>query len=108
MCPLRWKKPVDSEPAEDPFYDPFARTTSRLEERVRSWNLNTKVFEVQSPGKIAGCSNRSRRGYNKVVPNPVQIGISNLFYNMRFPSRLINNLAQRNCPVQVPRSAGFS
>lgn len=34
------------------------------------------------------------KGYNFIVPDAVQIGVSNLFYNLRFPSRLINNVAQ--------------
>jgi phospholipid-binding lipoprotein MlaA len=34
------------------------------------------------------------QGYNFVMPNPVQIGISNFFYNLRFPPRFFNNIFQ--------------
>ena len=83
------------QPADDPFFDPFAKNDgSEGGEEYDPWEpVNTKIFE----------SNRQvdrwvlkpiAQGYDKVVPNPVQIGISNVFYNIRFPSRLINNLAQ--------------
>ncbi|HQY57323.1 MAG: VacJ family lipoprotein [Nitrospira sp.] len=83
------------EPAEDPFFDPFAKSDEPAGgEEYDPWEpVNTKVFEfnrlvdrwVLKP--VA-------QGYNAVMPNPVQIGIGNVFYNIRFPSRLINNLAQ--------------
>ena len=89
------KKPVDSEPAEDPYYDPFAKDDEPPGgEEYDPWEpLNTKVFEFNRQVD-RWVLKPVAQGYNKVVPNPVQIGISNLFYNMRFPSRLINNLAQ--------------
>ena len=55
--------------------------------------MNTKVFEFNRQVD-RWVLKPVRKGYNAVVPNPVQIGISNVFYNIRFPSRLINNLAQ--------------
>ncbi len=83
------------EPAEDPFYDPFAKSDEPAGgEEYDPWEpVNTKVFEFNRQVD-RWVLKPAAQGYNAVVPNPVQIGISNLFYNMRFPSRLINNLAQ--------------
>lgn len=83
------------EPAEDPFYDPFAKSDEPAGgEEYDPWEpLNTKVFEFNRQVD-RWVLKPAAQGYNAVVPNPVQIGISNLFYNIRFPSRLINNLAQ--------------
>lgn len=55
--------------------------------------FNTKVFEFNRQVD-KWILKPVAQGYDAVVPNPVQIGISNLFYNIRFPSRFINNLAQ--------------
>ena len=84
-----------AEPAEDPFYDPFAKSDEPAGgEEYDPWEpVNTKVFEFNRQVD-RWILKPAAQGYNAVVPNPVQIGISNLFYNMRFPSRLINNLAQ--------------
>lgn len=89
------KKAPDLEPAEDPFYDPFAKGDEPPGgEEYDPWeSLNTKVFEFNRQVD-RWVLKPVAQGYNTVVPNPVQIGISNLFYNIRFPSRLINNLAQ--------------
>lgn len=89
------KKAPDVEPEEDPFYDPFAKGDEPPGgEEYDPWEpLNTKVFEFNRQVD-RWVLKPVAQGYNKVVPNPVQIGISNLFYNIRFPSRLINNLAQ--------------
>lgn len=83
------------EPADDPFYDPFAKSDEPAGgEEYDPWEpLNTKVFEFNRQVD-RWVLKPAAQGYNAVVPNPVQIGISNLFYNTRFPSRLINNLAQ--------------
>jgi len=87
-------EPADP-PEEDPLYDPFARSDEPAGgEEYDPWEpVNTKVFEFNRQFD-RWLLKPVARGYNAVVPDPVQIGISNLFYNMRFPSRLINNLAQ--------------
>lgn len=81
--------------AEDPFFDPFARTDEPTGgEEYDPWEpVNTKVFEFNRQVD-RWVLKPVAQGYNAIVPNPVQIGISNVFYNIRFPSRLINNLAQ--------------
>lgn len=83
------------EPAEDPFYDPFAKSDELAGgEEYDPWEpLNTKVFEFNRQVD-RWVLKPAAQGYNAVVPNPVQIGISNFFYNLRFPPRFINNLAQ--------------
>ncbi len=83
------------QPEEDPFYDPFAKGDEPAGgEEYDPWEpVNTKVFEFNRQVD-RWVLKPAARGYNAVVPNPVQIGISNVFYNMRFPSRFINNLAQ--------------
>jgi phospholipid-binding lipoprotein MlaA len=80
---------------EDPFYDPFAKSDEPAGgEEYDPWEpVNTQIFEFNRQVD-RWVLKPAARGYNAVVPNPVQIGISNLFYNIRFPSRLINNLAQ--------------
>ncbi len=87
-------EPAD-EPAEDPFYDPFAKSDELAGgEESDPWEpVNTKVFEFNRQ-MDRWVLKPVAQGYDFVVPNPVQIGISNLFYNIRFPSRFINNLAQ--------------
>lgn len=89
------KKTPDAQPPDDPFYDPFAKSDEPSGgEEYDPWEpLNTKIFEFNRQVD-RWVLKPVAQGYDKVVPNPVQIGISNLFYNMRFPSRLLNNLAQ--------------
>lgn len=93
-APAASKEPA-AEPAEDPFYDPFARSDEPAGgEEYDPWEpVNTKVFEFNRQVD-RWVLKPVAQGYNAVVPNPIQIGISNVFYNIRFPSRLINNLAQ--------------
>lgn len=88
-------KELADQPEEDPFYDPFAKSDEPAGgEEYDPWEpVNTKIFEFNRQVD-RWVLKPAARGYNAVVPNPVQIGISNVFYNMRFPSRFINNLAQ--------------
>ena len=94
VSPAANKEPADQR-EEDPFYDPFAKGDEPAGgEEYDPWEpVNTKIFEFNRQVD-RWVLKPAARGYNAVVPNPVQIGISNLFYNMRFPSRFINNLAQ--------------
>jgi phospholipid-binding lipoprotein MlaA len=87
-------EPVDQS-ADDPFFDPFAKNDDLAGgEEYDPWEpVNTKIFEFNRQVD-RWVLKPIAQGYDAVVPNPVQIGISNVFYNIRFPSRLINNLAQ--------------
>lgn len=78
---------------EEPL-DPFAEPDEEAIEAYDPWEpLNSKIFEfnwqldrwVMKP--VA-------KGYNVVVPNIVQVGISNFFYNIRVTPRFMNNLFQ--------------
>ena len=88
-------KELVADPQDDPFYDPFAKNDETAgDEEYDPWEpFNTKIFEFNRQVD-RWILKPVAQGYNAVVPNPVQIGISNVFYNIRFPSRFINNLAQ--------------
>jgi phospholipid-binding lipoprotein MlaA len=84
-----------SKAADDPFFDPFANNDElNGGEEYDPWEpFNTKIFEFNRQVD-RWVLKPVAQGYNFVVPNQLQIGISNVFYNIRFPSRFINNLAQ--------------
>jgi len=78
---------------EEPF-DPFAKTGEGQLEEYDPWeSFNSKMFDfnwqldrwVLKP--VA-------KGYNYVVPNIVQVGVSNIFYNSRATPRFLNNVFQ--------------
>ncbi len=80
-------------PSDDPF-DPFAKSGEDGVEEYDPWEpLNTKVFEFNRQVD-RWILKPVAQGYNFVMPNPVQIGISNFFYNLRFPPRFFNNIFQ--------------
>jgi len=80
-------------PSDDPF-DPFAKSGEEGLEEYDPWEpLNTKVFEFNRQVD-RWILKPVAQGYNFVMPNPVQIGISNFFYNLRFPPRFFNNIFQ--------------
>lgn len=89
------KAAVDSSKnALDEPLDPFSKQGEDAVEEYDPWEpLNTKVFDfnwqldrwVLKP--VA-------KGCNFVVPDLVQIGIANFFYNIRVTSRFMNNLFQ--------------
>ncbi|MDP3092432.1 MAG: VacJ family lipoprotein [Nitrospira sp.] len=83
-----------TEQASDEPFDPFAKSGEEGVEEYDPWeSLNTKVFEFNR--KVDRWVLKPvAQGYNVVIPNPVQVGISNLFYNLRFPSRFLNNVFQ--------------
>ena len=80
-------------PSDDPF-DPFAKAGEEGLEEYDPWEpLNTKVFEFNRQVD-RWVLKPVAQGYNFVMPDPVQIGISNFFYNLRFPPRFFNNIFQ--------------
>lgn len=78
---------------EEPF-DPFAKTgESQLEEYDPWESFNTKMFDFN--WKLDQWVLKPvAKGYNYVVPNIVQVGVSNIFYNSRATPRFLNNVFQ--------------
>lgn len=89
----------------DPF-DPFAKPGEEGLDEYDPWEpLNTKVFEFNRQVD-RWILKPIAKGYNFVVPNPVQIGVSNFFYHLRFPPRFFNNIFQgkwKGAGVEVGR-----
>ena len=66
----------------------------RQQRRVRSLGtINTKVFEFNRQ-LDRFVLKPVAKGYDFVVPDFVQVGISNMFYNLRFLPRFFNNMFQ--------------
>lgn len=78
---------------DEPF-DPFAKPDVEGMEEYDPWEpLNAKFFEFNRQ-LDRWILKPVAKGYNAVVPNVVQVGISNVFYNSRVTPRLLNNLFQ--------------
>lgn len=79
--------------AEEPF-DPFARAEEIQLEEYDPWEpLNTRIFEFNRQ-LDRWILKPVAKGYDFVMPNQVQIGVSNFFYNARFVPRFVNNVLQ--------------
>ena len=79
--------------AEEPF-DPFAKTGELQLEEYDPWeSLNTKFFEFNRQ-LDRWVLKPVAKGYNYVVPNIVQVGVTNIFYNSRATPRFLNNVFQ--------------
>lgn len=78
---------------EEPF-DPFAKPGEEAIEEYDPWEpFNSKMFHFnQEFDRLA--LKPVAKGYNSIVPNFAQIGISNFFYNTRVTPRLMNNIFQ--------------
>ena len=56
-------------------------------------SFNTMVFEFNR--KVDKYALKPvAQGYDFIIPDFVQVGISNIFYNLRFPQRFLNNVFQ--------------
>jgi phospholipid-binding lipoprotein MlaA len=78
----------------DELLDPFATPGEEAVEEYDPWEpLNVKVFEFNRQFD-RWLLKPVAKGYNFVVPNFVQVGISNFFYNIRVTPRLLNNVFQ--------------
>lgn len=79
--------------SEEPF-DPFAMPGEEAIDEYDPWeSFNSKVFEFNRQFD-RWLLKPVAKGYNFVVPNIVQVGISNFFYNARVTPRFMNNLFQ--------------
>jgi phospholipid-binding lipoprotein MlaA len=89
--------PVPSSQPETPpdeLIDPFAKADEGAGEEYDPWEpVNTNVFAFNL--KVDRYVLKPvAKGYNFVMPNLVQVGISNIFYNLRFAPRFLNNVFQ--------------
>ena len=83
-----------SDSSQDEPFDPFAKPDVEGMEEYDPWEpLNTKFFEFNRQ-LDRWILKPIAKGYNFVVPNVVQVGVSNVFYNSRVTPRLLNNLFQ--------------
>ncbi len=83
-----------TEQASDEPFDPFAKSGEEGVEEYDPWEpFNVKMFEFNRQVD-RWVLKPVAKGYNFVMPNAAQIGISNLFYNLRFPQRFFNNMFQ--------------
>ncbi|MGD9727707.1 MAG: VacJ family lipoprotein [Nitrospiraceae bacterium] len=91
------KPPAESEPSPDAddFYDPFSKEEKFAgEEEYDPWEpLNVKIFEFNRQVD-KWVLKPVAQGYDFVVPDRLQVGIHNFFYNARFAPRFLNNVFQ--------------
>jgi len=80
--------------APDEPLDPFARADEAAGEEYDPWEpLNVKFFEFNRQFDRF-LLKPVARGYNFLLPDWVQLSISNFYYHMRFPPRFFNNVFQ--------------
>lgn len=85
--------PVHDASSEEPL-DPFSKPGEEGIEEYDPWEpLNTKFFEFNRQ-LDRWVLKPIAKGYNFIVPNVVQVGISNIFYNSRATPRFLNNMFQ--------------
>lgn len=80
--------------ASDELLDPFARADEGAGEEYDPWEpFNAKMFEFNRQFDRF-LLKPVAKGYNFLMPDWVQISISNFYYHLRFPPRLLNNVFQ--------------
>lgn len=96
--------PQDTAPYEP--LDPFARADEEAGEDYDPWEpVNAKVFEFNRQVDRFVLKPVAK-GYDFLLPDWVQVGISNIYYNLRFPPRLLNNVFQgkfKGASIEVAR-----
>lgn len=86
-------EPPVPETPEEPF-DPFAKAEEAVGEEYDPWeSFNTKMFEFNRQVD-RWILKPVAKGYDFIIPDFVQVGISNMFDNIRFAPRLLNNVFQ--------------
>lgn len=79
--------------SDEPF-DPFAKQGNEGVEEYDPWeSLNTTFFEFNQQ-LDRWILKPVAKGYDFVVPDIVQVGVSNIFYNSRATPRFLNNMFQ--------------
>ncbi len=86
--------PSPPETQSDEPLDPFARAEEGAGEEYDPWEpMNTNIFEFNL--KLDRYVLKPvAKGYNFIMPDQAQVGISNFFYNIRFVPRFLNNIFQ--------------
>jgi phospholipid-binding lipoprotein MlaA len=78
---------------EEPF-DPFAKAEEAVGEEYDPWEpFNTKIFEFNRQVD-RWVLKPVAQGYNFIMPDFVQVGIGNMFDNIQFAPRFLNNVFQ--------------
>ncbi len=86
--------PSPPETQSDELLDPFARADEGAGEEYDPWEpMNVNVFEFNRQVDRFVLKPVAK-GYNFVMPDLVQVGISNIFSNLRFAPRFFNNVFQ--------------
>ena len=87
------------------LFDPFAKADEEGEEYDPWEPFNIFMFEFNR--KLDKYALKPvAQGYDFVIPDFVQVGISNMFYNLRFPQRFLNNVFQgkvKGASIEVGR-----
>ena len=95
--PVANQVPAPSPPPEtqsDEPLDPFARADEGAGEEYDPWEpMNANIFEFNRQVDRFVLKPVAK-GYNFVMPDLVQVGISNIFSNLRFAPRFLNNVFQ--------------
>jgi phospholipid-binding lipoprotein MlaA len=82
------------EAALNELLDPFAKVDEGDGDEYDPWEpMNTNIFEFNRQVDRFVLKPVAK-GYNFVMPDLVQVGISNIFYNLRFAPRFLNNVFQ--------------
>lgn len=95
--PVAAQAPAPTSPPEtqsDELLDPFAKAGEGVGEEYDPWEpVNTGIFEFNRQ-MDRFVLKPVAKGYNFVVPDLVQVGVSNIFTNLRFAPRFLNNVFQ--------------
>jgi phospholipid-binding lipoprotein MlaA len=79
--------------SDEPF-DPFAKAGEATGEEYDPWEpMNTGIFEFNRQ-MDRYVLKPVAKGYNFIMPDLAQVGVSNFFYNVRFVPRFLNNIFQ--------------
>ena len=85
--------PSPETPADEPL-DPFAKAGEGADEEYDPWEpMNTGIFEFNRQVDRFVLKPVAK-GYDFILPDMVQVGVSNFFYNVRFVPRFLNNVFQ--------------
>jgi phospholipid-binding lipoprotein MlaA len=82
------------ETQSDEPLDPFARADEGAGDEYDPWEpMNANIFEFNRQVDRFVLKPVAK-GYDFILPDLVQVGISNIFYNLRFAPRFLNNVFQ--------------